>query len=309
MENYPKVTIMIPTYKQEEYIKEAVVSALAQDYQNLEVIVTDDCSPDNTYGQIVQFLSDSRFKYIRNSRNLGRVGNYHNTLYNYATGDWVVNLDGDDYYTSSTFVSEAMTDIVKAQKTGHDVVAYIFRHPIGAALRLCRGQRISPTTVVVSGRDYFLNYPFVGRFGHLRTLYSRKRAMEIGDCYTKTYLASDFHTIIRIIMTGELCLNQKSISFWRAHKDNATIKEVGEQYEQIMCAYDDISSFAKQFCSAEELAIWRKAMNRNALKDYAETYSCYRKNFKAVILLLRVFEWKRWYLRAWYYFLFKNFCK
>ena len=61
-----KVTIMIPTYNQAKYISKAIESALSIDYSNIEVIVSDDCSSDNTEEVVSKYLSDNRYKYIKN---------------------------------------------------------------------------------------------------------------------------------------------------------------------------------------------------------------------------------------------------
>ena len=63
-----KVTIMIPTYNQAKYISKAIESALNIDYSNIEVIVSDDCSTDNTEEVISKYLEDNRFKYIKRRR-------------------------------------------------------------------------------------------------------------------------------------------------------------------------------------------------------------------------------------------------
>jgi len=81
-----KVTIMIPTYNQSAFILNAINSALDQNYPNLEVIVGDDASTDTT-SEILKTIDDSRLKIVRNTFNLGRVGNYRNLLYNHASGD------------------------------------------------------------------------------------------------------------------------------------------------------------------------------------------------------------------------------
>ncbi|MBE6181195.1 MAG: glycosyltransferase family 2 protein [Rikenellaceae bacterium] len=71
----PKVTVMIPCYNQENFIAQAIESVLMQDYENLEVVVADDCSTDQT-GEIAQrYRSDLRYRYIRNAINRGRVEN------------------------------------------------------------------------------------------------------------------------------------------------------------------------------------------------------------------------------------------
>ena len=107
-----KVTIMIPTYNQASFIKKSVNSALSQSYPNLEILVGDDASTDSTVS-IIKKINDPRIKYIKNSKNLGRVNNYKNLLYEHASGDYILNLDGDDYYTDKNFVSDAISIIKK----------------------------------------------------------------------------------------------------------------------------------------------------------------------------------------------------
>ena len=85
MNNFtPKVSIIIPTYNQSKYIKKAIQSALNQDYNNLEVVVSDDNSNDNTF-EIVKplLLQHINLKYFKNPRNIGRVANYNKVLNEY----------------------------------------------------------------------------------------------------------------------------------------------------------------------------------------------------------------------------------
>ncbi len=102
---YPLVTIMIPTYKQGRYLHRAIEGALAQDYNNLEVIVSDDCSPDHTPRVVEKYKNDPRFSYFRNDTDLGRVRNYKRLLESYASGDWVIMCDGDDFYEDPQLIN------------------------------------------------------------------------------------------------------------------------------------------------------------------------------------------------------------
>ena len=122
MTTSPKVSIQIPTYNQEDYIAAAIESALMQDYGNIEIIVADDCSTDNTQGIIKKFENNPKVKYFRNKKNLGRVANYHKALYEYCTGDWVVNLDGDDYFIAANFISDGISQI--NNHPGEKIVIY-----------------------------------------------------------------------------------------------------------------------------------------------------------------------------------------
>ena len=60
MEFTPLVSIIIPAYNSEKYIKRAIESALSQNYSNLEIIITDNASIDSTYDIVSSFFNDTR---------------------------------------------------------------------------------------------------------------------------------------------------------------------------------------------------------------------------------------------------------
>jgi len=64
----PLVSIIIPTYNRAKYIKKAIHSCLNQSYKNIEVLVIDDCSPDNTK-EVIESIKDDRIKYFKNEKN------------------------------------------------------------------------------------------------------------------------------------------------------------------------------------------------------------------------------------------------
>ena len=305
--NQPKVSIMIPTYNQEQYIAQAIESALMQDYKNLEVVVTDDCSTDKTADVIKKYQRDPRIKFIQNPVNKGRVKNYHDTFYYHTTGDWIINLDGDDYYTDKSFVSRAIANIKKTAANSQNVVAYIFKHENIAKIRKKYSyKQISEKSILISGREYFLNYAKIGRFGHMNTLYNRKIAIKIGDMYTRPYQASDFHSIIRIIILGDIILDSNRIGVWRIHGDNTTMLEVDKKQEQAMRTFDDIETFAKNYFSTTELDKWRRMMNKSSYQDYVSTYIHTKRNLYGILLLLKTFRLQYSYFRLLIYYILKR---
>ncbi len=90
------VSILIPTYNREDHIVECVNSARAQTYPNIEIIIVDNNSSDNTW-DICQRLAkeDGRIKTFRNSENIGPVRNWQRCI-NEATGDIGKILFSDD---------------------------------------------------------------------------------------------------------------------------------------------------------------------------------------------------------------------
>jgi Glycosyl transferase family 2 len=90
----PKVTIAIPTYNRQDYLKAAVASSLAQTYPHIEVIVSDNASTDGTAAWL-QGQRDPRLVSLRQSTNLGMMGNWDACLV-HATGDFFLLLSDDD---------------------------------------------------------------------------------------------------------------------------------------------------------------------------------------------------------------------
>lgn len=90
------VSILIPTYNREKYIEQTVQSALSQTYQNIEIIIVDNCSTDLTWS-ILQTLekSDNRIKLFRNSENIGPMKNWKRCV-DEASGEYGKILWSDD---------------------------------------------------------------------------------------------------------------------------------------------------------------------------------------------------------------------
>ena len=92
-----KFSITIPAYKS-KYLKDALYSCIAQTYDNFEVVVVDDHSPENLYVIVEPFLKDSRVRYYRNEKNCGAVNvvDNWNICLGYCTGDYVICMGDDD---------------------------------------------------------------------------------------------------------------------------------------------------------------------------------------------------------------------
>jgi len=99
-----KVSIIIPTYNSAEFISRSVSSALNQTLKEIEVIVIDDHSTDNTEEIIKKFENDKRLKYISLSENKG-PGAARNIGLDLAKGEFIGFIDSDDLVTENYFES------------------------------------------------------------------------------------------------------------------------------------------------------------------------------------------------------------
>lgn len=92
------ISIIIPVYNLEKYISECIDSVLSQTYQNFEIILVDDNSKDASVSVIKEFAErDARIKLILLEENHG-AGYARNVGMKYAEGDYLMFLDGDDFF-------------------------------------------------------------------------------------------------------------------------------------------------------------------------------------------------------------------
>ncbi len=97
MNDFPLVSIIMPAYNAEKYIREAICSVRAQTYANWELIVVDDGSTDRTPLFVKEnCLDDERITYyFQNNKGLGAA---RNAGFKIASGQWITFLDADDFW-------------------------------------------------------------------------------------------------------------------------------------------------------------------------------------------------------------------
>ncbi|MDO8734846.1 MAG: glycosyltransferase [Elusimicrobiota bacterium] len=111
--------MLIPTYNRAKYFEECLNSVLTQDYPNLEIIVSDNASTDNTTEVVKKYLSDKRVRYYRNEVNVGIIANWKKLLYEYATGEYGKLICDDDYLLDKEHIRKSI-DLILSKKV--DVV-------------------------------------------------------------------------------------------------------------------------------------------------------------------------------------------
>ena len=117
-QNYPLVSIRIPTYNSSQYILETLDSAYTQTYPNIEIIISDDCSTDNTVEICRKWVdahkgSGKRIVLLESPVNTGVTGNVKRAL-EACKGEWVKGIAGDDILASTAI---------------EDYMDYVFKHP------------------------------------------------------------------------------------------------------------------------------------------------------------------------------------
>jgi len=214
-----KFSILIPTHDQRDTVVEAVASALAQEHGDFEVVVSDDASTDGTPDVVAALPPDPRLSLHRGRANVGRVANYRRCLYEFARGDYVLMLDGDDVLVCRDYLSRAERLIDR-----HHVPLVFGRvEARDAATGLPRGggdlnRDLAP---LLDGDALFLRLG-TGRVAllHLGCVYDRRRAIAL-DFYRADILSSDFESLHRLIIGAQVGFVDVVAGVWRRHEASA----------------------------------------------------------------------------------------
>ena len=215
----PLVSLCIYTYKQENFVRETLEAAVAQDYPNLEIIVSDDCSPDNTFGVIQNFANNYKgpHKLIinRNNPNLGIAGNVMK-LFSLSHGKYIVNNCGDDLSLPNR-VSVSVEAIIKAGVESMSFAMIPFGQPVtksgvfddfdqNSVIRYHLNDYIKGG-VLSSGASRIMTRKIVEFFGPLNP-----------DCPTE-----DSTFTFRAFLLGGIAYSKVPVVKYRIHEENTSI--------------------------------------------------------------------------------------
>ncbi|MBO5397964.1 MAG: glycosyltransferase family 2 protein [Clostridia bacterium] len=118
------ITIVVPVYKVEQYLKKCVDSIINQTYKNLEIILVDDGSPDNCGNMCDEYANlDSRVKVIHKEN--GGLSSARNAGIEIAKGKYISFVDSDDYITNDYIeflYNLILTNNVKVSICSHTVI-------------------------------------------------------------------------------------------------------------------------------------------------------------------------------------------
>lgn len=226
--NNPLVSICIPAYKCEKTIEKAVNSALSQTYKNIEIIIIDDNSPDNTF-KILESIKDDRVHLYKNEHNLGMCDNW-NKCVSYANGEYIHFLHCDDILLPDS-VNEKIDAVNK-----HKDVALVFSATeiINKSDNVLMVRRYKNKDTIVNGlKICYESLHKRNLFGEPSNVLFKKEIFEKvgGFCHELKYVI-DWDLWIRIAAFGNVCYINKVLSKYRISNTNVTssllIKEMLE---------------------------------------------------------------------------------
>jgi glycosyltransferase involved in cell wall biosynthesis len=149
-----KVSFIVPCYKLAHLLGECVQSILGQTYENFEILIMDDCSPDNT-PSVAGSFRDDRVIHVRNKINLGHLANYNHGI-SLAKGKYVWLISADDRLHSRE-VLERYVDLMETNPSVGYTFCPAMRLENGEVKELLEYSVFGSEDRVIGGRE-FLNH-------------------------------------------------------------------------------------------------------------------------------------------------------
>lgn len=201
------VSIVLPVYNGERYLASAIESVLNQTYQNIELILVNDCSTDSTEEIIKSYASkDPRIVYLKNEVNLKLPASL-NRGFSAAKGQYLTWTSDDNLYMPTALAR---------------MVEFLDQHP-KAALVYCDYNEIDENSAIIRQRvveepDMILYRNVVGAC----FLYKREAAEAVGAYDTNRFLVEDYEYWLRIYLSFPISALHECIYQYRWHKGSLT---------------------------------------------------------------------------------------
>jgi alpha-1,3-rhamnosyltransferase len=229
----PLVSVIIPSYNHAEYIQENILSVVNQTYPNIQLIVVDDGSTDDSISILKNLKKEYDFElYLQANKGLcSTVNHSHHDL---AKGKYIVRIDSDDYLELdriecqvNLFLENPDVDLVYG--------AYTTVDKFGKNL-----EKRCPA----KNKTNLLEELLYGRTEiHICTIMHSKTAFDSIYPIPKTLLP-DLYLKLMIISDFKCLGTQKNMSFYRCHSDNhSNLKNMGQLVDS---SYEILMNFAKE---------------------------------------------------------------
>jgi glycosyltransferase involved in cell wall biosynthesis len=200
-----KVSIVLPTFNGEKYLRQSLESCLKQTYRNIEVIIVDDGSTDTT-PQIIHSCEDNRIISIRHDRNRG-LPHSLNCGFAAATGNYLTWTSDDNYFAEPAL--EKMVSFLKANNCCFVYCDYyMFDDGNPDALKIMQLPDICTLNKQNNIGPCFL--------------YSRRVKESTGDYDPDTRLAEDYDYWLRVAKKFTMCHLPVPLYFYRLHATSLT---------------------------------------------------------------------------------------
>jgi len=210
----PKISVIMSAYNCEDYIRESIESVIYQTFKDWELIITDDCSSDNTPSIISEYKNvDKRIVFIKNIENRGLTENLAHMCV-VAKGKYIARLDADDICRKDRLEKQ----ITYIEKNNADFVCS-YAQGIGNSKRVLK--------VVKHGEDLRANLLFFNSIVHSSVMFKKDESLNYDPAFAKS---QDYELWDRMSANKKLfVIIPEALVCFRFHKNQISNRSSAEQ--------------------------------------------------------------------------------
>lgn len=246
------ITVLMPVYNAEKFLKEAIDSILAQTFTTFEFLIMDDASTDAS-ASIIQQYNDPRIRYVKNETNLGISATLNRGI-ELSAADWIARMDADDI----SYPHRLEKQFEHCQSVPGCALASCWTRVITEDKQAIRIERYN-------SKYYYYNLTFECWIYHPTVLFRKQAVIDVG-MYSVPY-AEDFELFWQIMRKYKICNVPEVLLDYRITASSLHQVTRKKEYDEAM---------ANQV--ARNIAFYAGELNLS----HAE-FECLRHNFKPML--------------------------
>jgi glycosyltransferase involved in cell wall biosynthesis len=249
----PRVSVVIPAFENERYIRDTVASVLAQTYRDFELVVADHGSTDRTWEVLQQFAADGRVRLLRTPAGGGAERNW-NRVTDAARGELVKLVCGDDLLAPGALAAQ----VAAFDRHGDGVVMVASARDIvdASGRPVVRGHGLGGLSGRVPGREAIRRSVLRGAniFGEPCCVLVRRTTLaEVGGWHGDPGFMIDQATYCRVLLRGDLATAPGSLAAFRLSSTQWSVSLARQQARSAAEMHRQIARLAPGMLSPREV--------------------------------------------------------
>lgn len=212
----PLVSILMTTYNRQKYVEECIQTILSQTYKNIEFIIVDDRSTDDTETVVQNILEKNNipFKFIKTAGKRG-PGLNKRLGWQYVHGEYVIFLDDDDYYVSSQFIAKSVKSLITNPNLS--VVAFNSYIQEMHTHKLILTKSVSPVNTIIDSKSALESFmsTLAKPNSTFPAVFNVKKLTEA--CIMDMQILNDTQIWLRGFFAGDVLLLSDYVGVYRVH--------------------------------------------------------------------------------------------
>lgn len=268
------ISVLIPTFNRADMLNKCIESVLRQTYKNIEIIVSDNASSDNTEILMQKLLiKDVRIQYHRNKENIGLMANFSKLVHNLAKGDFAIFLSDDDEFNDNHYLEEVSLLLNKYER---EKISFVFSNCINDFIdeKACELYLKKNFPEKMNGKFFFENHKNKKSSGFFlspplcTTVFNLELCKKVGGFNNNAdYLSIDLMTFLRMSLVGDILYTNTIGSKYRIYSKNTcnttSIKVWLENIRYLV----DVRDFSYSILDTKVAADWFENAKNNYYQD------------------------------------------